>query len=47
MRRGGPPARFPKAGGIGALPPGKEVKRLLKGWGDNYLDNYRAQHRVE
>jgi diphthamide synthase (EF-2-diphthine--ammonia ligase) len=26
---------------VSEVPPGKEVKRLLKGWGDNYLDNYR------
>jgi hypothetical protein len=26
---------------VSEVPPEKEVKRLLKGWGDNYLDNYR------
>jgi hypothetical protein len=41
MRHGGPPTHFPRASGI-QIPPGKEVMRLLKGWGDNYLDNYRV-----
>ena len=26
---------------VSEAPPEKEVKRLLKGWGDNYLENYR------
>jgi hypothetical protein len=43
MRHGGPPTHFPRASGI-QIPPGKEVMRLLKGWGDNYLDNYRHRH---
>jgi len=25
-------------------PPEKEVKRLLKGWGDNYVDKHRQQY---
>jgi hypothetical protein len=32
---------FSKGGLYRKVPPEKEVKRLLKGWGDNYLDNYR------
>jgi hypothetical protein len=32
---------FPRAGGIRRYPPEKEVKRLLKGWGDNYVDIHR------
>jgi hypothetical protein len=32
---------FSKSGRYTTILPGKEVKRLLKGWGDNYLDNHR------
>jgi hypothetical protein len=32
MRRGGPPARFPKAGGIGAT-PGKGGQATIEGLG--------------
>lgn len=36
---------FSKSGRYTTIPPEKEVKRLLKGWGDNYLDNHREEKR--
>ena len=27
---------------VSEIPPEKEVTRLLKGWGDNYVDRHRG-----